>query len=1328
MPANLSAYLPQDRRSALARGESLPNRTTGTALFADISGFTALTERLRHTLGSRRGIETLTSQMNAVYTALITEIERSGGSVISFAGDAVMCWFDAKDEGIKTKDEQPLTAARAVGCGLAMQTAMSHFPELGLKITIATGSARRFMVGDPQIHVLDALAGDAVRRTATGEQLTHKGELLLDEATVTQLGTALTISKWRTDAASGEPFAVITDLAGTVTLPSLPEVPDLASTQLQAWLHRPVYEREATQQGSFLTEFRPCVALFICFPDIDYNSDEAGLQLDAFIRQLQQTAARYDGALLQLTIGDKGSYAYINFGALQAHEDDSRRAVKAALELREAAPMALQMGIAHGVMRVGAYGGATRRTYGAVGDDVNLAARFMSQAAPGEILVSKRIRSAAATNFAFVAYPAMQLKGKAEAVPVFAIAGRQKRRAIRLQEPAYTLPMVGRQAELQQLEAKLDLAAEGKSQVIGIIAEAGLGKSRLVAEVVRAARQKGFVGYGGACQSDAIRTPYHVWKSIWQAFFDVDPETPLRELMRHLVDKIAGRAPLRLAATPLLNLLLGTTLPENDFTRTLDPKTRQSALHALLEDCLKAAAAQDEPLLIVIEDMHWMDALSHDLLEQLAKATAKLPVCFVLAYRPPQLARLESLPQFSRITLNPLTPTQAEQAIRAKLAQLYPSHGGTLPDGLEEALMARAQGNPFYLEELLNYLHDRGLDPAELGSIELPDSLHTLILSRIDQLSERERSTLRAAGIIGRLFPAKWLTGYYPELSPSPQVKASLDQLHRLDITPLESPEPELAYLFKHIVTHEVTYESLPFATRAKLHERLAAYLENTYPDALPLEALAFHYGRSDNQPKRIEYLRRAGEAAQQNFANAAALDFYGALLPLLNDDQERCAIHMQRGQVLELMGTWDEAESDYRAALALAHDDSEEKARAQFALGKLNRQRGEYQTARDWLAQATAIQLTANDSANLAKTVIETGAVLWNQGDYAKARERLNEGLARARAAGNAMSAALALNNLGNVAFTQGDYTAAQAFYEESLDLRRDMDHKLGIPASLTNLGNVVWSLGDYVAAQAFYEEGLRLNREMGDKGGIVISLNNLGNVVWLQGDYTAAQVLYEEGLGLCHEMGDKLGIAHSLNNLGSVFLAQEDYAAARALYEESLSLRREMGDKWGISISLGSLGNVVWSLGDYTAARALYEESLSLCHEMGDESIMAYVLLGLGLVELAENQPEAGEYILRSLRLRVEMGEQVQQTSSLVGVAGLALHEGHARQAAQWLGAVAAALDGLGAALEPGVIGFHTQTLAAAKEQLGEAAFQQAWDEGAQWTLDEAVAYALE
>ena len=1290
----LQVYLPQDRRRALANHGTLPDRANGAALFADISGFTALTESLREKLGARQGAEALNTQLGAVYSALIQEVEKYGGSVIGFAGDAMMCWFDNQISAFN-KDGSVL----AMACAFGMQAAIRAFPTLALKVAIATGTARRFVVGDPDVQLLDVLVGGTVARTSTGEHHAGRGEIVADEATVNALGDSVIVTEWRTDAASNERFAVISRYTGEVEEVQI-EAPDSLSNEvLQSWIHSTVFERETTSQDAFLTEFRPCVALFVRFTGIDFDSDTAESELDAFICQVQTITGRHHGTLLDITIGDKGSYAYINFGALGTHEDDARRAVKTALELKDSSSLSLQMGITQGLMRVGAYGSETRRTFGALGDEVNLSARLMTTAAPGEILLSSHVHKTVEQYFSFEPRPPLPMKGKAEPLPVFAVTGKSHQRAMRLQEPNYALPMVGRAQELKSIEEKLDLTLSGKSLVIGIIGEAGMGKSRLVAEVIRSARRKGFVGFGGSCQSDGIHTPYLAWKSIWQAFFDVDPDMPLRKQMRNVEGELKDRAPNRMDAIPLLNTLLDLNIPDNEFTTNLEPKIRQSALHALIEDCLKSAA-KDEPILIVIEDLHWIDALSHDLLEDLARALADSPICFVIAYRPPQLMRLqapriEALPQFTKIELQELNRSEAEQAIRAKLLQLYPARAGGLPTGLVDKLMARAQGNPFFLEELLNYLHDRNLDlndPAALEKIELPDSLHTLVLARIDQLTEREKTTLRVASIIGRLFRAQWLADYYPLLGQVEHVKLDLDKLDALDITPLDSPEPELIYLFKHIVTHEVTYQSLPFALRAQLHEQLARYLEKqiaagAFYETSLLETLVFHYTHSENKTKQREYLFKAGEAAQKSFANDAALDYYGRLLPLLKDGKEQIEIYLRRGQVLELMGKYDEAEHDYHTALNFARDDKALNASAQFALGKLNRLRGDYEPALAWLARAKEARAMLEDTRGLAQVFIETGMVLWRKGEYAQAREPLNEGLRMARQAGDKLSTALALNNLGNVVSDQGDNNAARALYEESLALRR----------------------------------------EMGNKPGIAASLNNLGAVAVEQGDYAAARALHEESLVLKREMGDKSGIAGSLGNLGNLALEHGDYAAARALNEESLALSRKMGDKSSMAFWINNLGSVAYAQGDYATARTRFEESLTLSAEMDERFIMAESLLSLGRLDLAENKPDAREHILHSLRLRQETGEQFRETSSLIGVAGLALYEDNLQFATQLLGAVESSLKALNAVMEPEIKVFHAQTMTAVHERLGESAFQSAWQEGLKWTLEEAVRKAL-
>ena len=1231
---SLHTYLPQDRRQAMANGIPLPDSTNGSALFADISGFVPLTEQLRHALGPRRGAEELTLHLNAAYTSLIATVERFGGSVISFAGDGITCWFD---------EAQGESALRAVACGVALQSAIRPFstptnshpsgqtqPQpitLALKVAVTSGAARRFVVGDPDYLHIDTIAGATVTHLALGQQLANKGEVLIDEATARVLDTAVIISQWRTNTNSPDRFGVVDQLRPTVTTTPPAKPSPLDPSLLQPWLHRPVYEQEVAGQASFLAEFRPCAALFLLFAGIDYDAATAESQLDAFTRQIQAIAARYDGTLLHLIIGDKGNYACLNFGALSAHEDDPKRAVKAALALREAAAAwpwltGLQMGISYGLMWVGAYGASSRRTYSALGDQVNLAARLMQTAVSGQILVSQAIKTAVSSQYTFAPHPTLYVKGKSDPLHLFLLTGTRQH-SLRLQEPSYALPMIGRQTEIQLIQDKLALVQQGQAQVIGIVAEAGLGKSRLVAEIVGLARQQGFVAYGGACQSDGIHTPYLTWKSIWSAFFAIDPDQPWSEQQHRLTEQLEAHAPARLAALPLLAPLLNLSLPENEFTQALDPKSRQSALHALLEDCLKTAVSA-APILIVIEDLHWIDALAHELLDQLARALAHYPICFLLAYRPPQLERLQAprltqLPNFTKIKLTELDDAEAQQLIQAKLNQLYPNRGGAVSPQLIQQLMERTQGNPFYLEELLNFWRDQQVDPRDpvsLGKMALPDSLHSLILSRIDRLSSQERHTLRVASVIGRLFSIYWLIGYYPELGPLAKLRPTLNKLHKLDITPLDTPEPELAYLFKHIVTHEVTYESLPFTTRARLHEQLAHYLEATYPDALPIEALAFHYSHSHNQSQKRYYIGRAAEVAQASYANDAAISYYTQLLPLLDETADQMATLQQRGTVLELTGAWAEAEADYEAALALAQTTAD-KAYAQFTLGRLYRKRSQHDLASQWLNKA---QANDPDPLLASQILIEMGLVYYRQGEYKAAQTQLEAGLDAARQADQKDLMALSLNGLGNLAYEQSDYATAHAIHEQSLALRRAIHDKRGVSASLNNLGIVAADQGDYERARTYYEESLALKREFGDKWGIATSLNNLGVVAFQQADFETAQTFHEGSLALCREMGDQLGIADAIANLGTTAACQADYATAYTLHNGNLARYVEMGDKQGQTITYFMLGYVALAQKQYEAGLSHYQASLILATETNNKLYIAYNLAGLAATFLAD------------------------------------------------------------------------------------------------------------
>lgn len=1165
------AYLPMDRRQALARQDNLPDRTQGAALFADIAGFTPLTETLVQELGAQRGAEELTRFLNLIYDAVIDEVHRFGGSVIAFAGDAITCWFDGDD------------GWRATTAALTMQAAMRPFAtlttpggaivSLTMKAAVATGPARRFLVGDPAVRVLDALAGETLVRLAAAENCANKGEVIVDGATLAALDHAQIGDRHR-DPQRAEEFAVVAALltpAPPTPWPML-DLTTFPTAEVRPWLLPAVYERLHRGLGSFLAELRPTVALFLRFAGIDYDADEqAGAKLDAYVRWVQSVVARYDCTLIDLNIGDKGSYLYINFGAPQTHENDAERAAATALALRTPpAPLAfigdVQIGISQGRMRAGAYGSASHRTYGVLGDEVNLAARLMMAAAPGQILVSESAHPPMASRFLFDTLPPLRVKGKRQPVAVYALTGERRSPSPHLASPMHALPMIGRAAELGIARQKVAQAATGHGQVIGIGGEAGIGKSRLASALLASAQAQGFAIYRGECESYGVNSSYLVWHSIWRGLFGIDPGWPPERQLQRLTAQMRAVDPALLLRLPLLGMVLQLEIPDNDLTASLDARLRKAAREGLLADCL-AAAARRQPLLIVLEDCQWLDPLSHDLLEALAHAIATLPVLFVYLFRPFEqerlrAARVSKLPQHTLIELSAFDAREVAAFVLAKIAQLAGDEVH-VPPALVDRIAARAEGNPFFLGELINYLHLQGTDfgnPAALDHIALPDSVQRLVLSLVDRFSERQKIMVKVASVIGRVFRAAWLWGVYPQLGDPTRVHRDLETLRRQELLLPAPGEPELTYFFRQMITQGVTYESLPFAVKSALHEQIGAFLEVTYADALDsmFDLLAFHYDRSQNIVKRRLYLRRAGEAAQALYANDTAIDYFTRVLPLLRPE-ERPDVLLRAGQVLELIGRWGDAAERYLETLAESEalGDHAVQAQAQIALGELERKQGRYAAAAEWYARAYAVAGAHVDQPGLAKALICQGTLAAQQGDYAAAATYYARSLTIRRELDDPLNVAAVLNNMAIVAQFEGDYARSQRFHEEALAIRRKVGNTWAIAMSLNNLGSTLLDRRDYTAADAYLAEALTIQRTIGDKWAIANALNNLGNVRRDLGEFDAAHELYAESLALNHALGDRRALAYLIEDIGLLAVGRGEYARALRLVGAAAALR---------------------------------------------------------------------------------------------------------------------------------------------------------------------------
>ena len=1140
LPAdNVQAYIPGDRRRALAAGNQLPEQVRGAALFADISGFTPLTEMLAEELGAERGAEELTATLESVFGALLGVLEQHGGEAIYFSGDAVTCWLDA-DDGL-----------RATGCALGMQEAIARVGHrrtpngreirLRLKVAVAVGAARRFVVGDPAVQLIDVLAGRVIDALAVAESAALPGQVVLDPAAARSVAGRVELHG----------LVVVRLLTELAMLPERPPPPALAEQDVRPWLLPAVYDRLVAGHGELLADLRPAVPLFLRFGGIDFDVDpDARHKLNDLVVRAQRVVDANGGNVLQLTIGDKGAYLYAVFGAPLAHEDDAARACWSALELlrlaEETAATGLTVGVSSGRLRNGTYGSAERRTFCCLGDAVNLAARLMAAAPPGSAWISPEVRRRAGDGFVWADLPPLRVKGKTRPVAVSALLDR--RRGATSLAHRHAGPMFGREEELRGLLAAADLAAGGQGQVVRLYADAGLGKSRLLASLDAELALRGVLLHEGVAPAFGARGSYGIWQGLMRTVLGVPAEAGPAAVAAHLDRVLTASAPELLQRLPLLGVLLGVELPDTTLTATFDAKLRKTSLESLVVQFLDARRG-DGLLALALEDAQWMDALSLDLLQAVVRAAPRLPLLLLVSRRPPALG--DDLPlegaHVRDLVLPELDDRTALALARQRVEELTGYGADEVPAAVLDRLVQRAQGNPFHLEELLGHIIDRGIDlqTASNEALELPSSLQALVLTRIDDLKESPRRTLKVASVVGRRFATNVLSGAYPDLGDDDDVQGHLAELSRGALV-LPEPTPR-TYAFRHAMTEEVAYDSLPFATRSVLHDRVGQWLEQTVPGGpdTALDLLAHHFGRGTDTGRKRDYLLRAGIAAQARYANDAAVDYYRQALEVVEPDG-RAELLQRLGHVLELRGAWREAEQTYAAALevCVARGDDPAASRVLADLAEVARKQGRFGEAAARLREAREVH---SDDAGLARI----------------------------------------LHLEGTLASQQGHYEQARVAYRESLAIRERTGDRASVGALLSNLAVVAEQEGDLGEALRLGHEALVVREEVGDPWAICVSRNNLGMVALLQREFEQAREHIRESMLLAATVGDLWIVAVGAHNLGNALLGLGQPAQAGAHYREALRAYVEHDDRWSLALLLEDVVLLALHIG--RAAQAL-------------------------------------------------------------------------------------------------------------------------------------------
>ena len=1036
--------------------------------------------------------------------------------------------------------------------------------------------------------------------------------------------------------------------------------------------HPPPYlaEKILTSRHALEGERKQVTVLFADIKDStelirDLDPEAAQQLLDPAILIMMDAVHRFEGTVNQV-LGD-GIMSI--FGAPIAHEDHAARACYAALAMqstmrdytdevrrKQGLELRIRVGLNSGEVVVRTIGNDLHMDYSAVGATTHLAARMEQLANPGSIRLSASTLRLVEGLIQVNALGPIPVKGMSDPVEVYELTSASSiRRRLQVAVAKGLTKFVGRATEIESLHQALQSAGDGHGQIVAAVGEAGIGKSRLIYEFVHSHHIQGWRVLESASVSYGKATPYFPVIDLLKRYVHVEDGDDARTIRAKVTGQILTLdESLQGTIPPLLSLL--DALTENSPFLQLDPpQRRQRTLDGLKRLFLRES--QTQPLVLVLEDLHWHDNESQAWLDSLMESLPTAQLLLLVNYRPEYTHSWGSKTYYTQLWLDPLPPESSDAFLAALLGD------DVSLESLKKLLIERTEGNPFFLEESVRTLVETQVLVGKAGayrlaqalpSIQVPATIQAMLAARIDRLPQEEKSLLQTASVIGNEVPFTLLQAIAE--MPDEALYPSLTHLQAAEFLYETSLFPERVYTFKHAMTHEVTYNSLLLERRRALHAQIMQALETLAANrvAEQVERLAHHALRGEVWDKALAYCRQAGEKAMTRPAFREAVTcFEQALLAAQR-------LPMQRDLLTQGI--------DLRINLDAAF----------LGLGDLRR-------GFDSLREAVALAEELDDQQRLGRISNSIAHYVWRMGDYEAAIEYGQRALVHTTASGDIVEQARVYGLLGTVYVSLGDYRrAADVFRQSMATVAGDLLHARSTGLMLPSVRSRCWlvtcliELGEFAEGMACGVEAAEIAEAAGHLGSAIYTQHKLGQLVLRRGDLPQAIVLLEQALARCraadialfsHTIAGHLGLAYALSGRvaealplfeqmveqemaspqghapllkGQGYLLAGNLEEARALAERALVLSQTHKARGNEAWSLRLLGEIARDGHplDIAQAETHYRQALALAAELGMRPLQAHCHHGLGALYCQTGQsPQARDELSKAIDMYREM-----------------------------------------------------------------------------------------